>query len=76
MKDYKKHYCNNYLGFDLGPGLQSWPILLQKHSLELLIFIIVFCKNTKILPPDDFLCKIAATGMSLFAREHAQELAI
>ena len=28
---------------------------------------------TKIVPPKDFLCRVAATGVSLFAKEHAKE---
>ena len=30
---------------------------------------------TKINPPEHFLCNVAATGLSLFAREHVKEFA-
>ena len=30
----------------------------------------------KIIPPEHFLCNVAATGLSLFAREHAKECAL
>ena len=32
--------------------------------------------NTKIIPQEHFLSDVAATGLSLFAREHAKELAL
>ena len=32
--------------------------------------------TAKIPPPEDFLCNVAATGVSLFAREHAAELSL
>ena len=39
-----------------------------------------FCKNfviiTKLIPPEHLLCNVAATGLSLFAREHAKEFAL
>ena len=31
---------------------------------------------TKIIPPEHFLSNVAATGLSLFAREHAKEFAL
>ena len=40
---------------------------------------IFYCNNLctyyKIIPPEHFLCNVAATGLSLFAREHAKEFA-
>ena len=37
-----------------------------------MIFLII----TKIIPPEHFLCNVAASGLSLFAREHAKEFAL
>ena len=31
---------------------------------------------TKIIPPETFLCNVAATGVSLLAREHAKDFAL
>ena len=36
-----------------------------------MVFVII----TKIIPPEKFLCNVAATALSLFAREHAKEFA-
>ena len=43
------------------------PKLLQNNSLEH-FFVIIFVILTKLIPPEDFLCNVAATGVSLFAR--------
>ena len=39
-------------------------------------FVIIFVIITKIVPPEHFLCNVAATGLSLFAREDAKEFAL
>ena len=31
---------------------------------------------SKLIPPEDFLCNVAATGVSLLAREQAKEFAL
>ena len=43
---------------------------------ETFIVVIIFVIITKIVPPEHFLCNKAATGLSLFAREHAKEFAL
>ena len=41
------------------------------------IFLIIsFVTITKIIPPEYFVCNVAATGLSLFAREHAKEFVL
>ena len=52
----------------------SWQELLQiiPRNILKIIFIIM----TNIIPPEHFLCNLAATGLSLFAREHATEFAL
>ena len=44
--------------------------------LGTIIFVIIFVIITKIIPPEHFLCNVAATRLSLFAREHAKEFAL
>ena len=41
-----------------------------------MILIIIFVIIKKIIPPEYFLCNVAATGVSLLAREHAKEFAL
>ena len=40
------------------------------------MFVMIFVVATKIIPPDHFLCIVAATGLSIFAREDAKEFAL
>ena len=40
------------------------------------IFVIIFVITTKLIPPEHFLCDVAATGLSLFARKHAKEFVL
>ena len=40
------------------------------------MFVIIFVISTKRIPPEHFLCNVAATGLSLFARDHAKESAL
>ena len=54
----------------------SWPKLLQNNSLERFLFVIIFVIIIKRIRPEDFLCNVAATGVSLFAREQAKEFAL
>ena len=39
-------------------------------------FEIIFVIITKLIPPEDFLCNVAATGVSLFARKQAKEFVL
>ena len=56
--------------------IPSWPPkLLQNHSLEHCLWEI-FVTITNMIPPEDFLCNVAATGVSIFAREHAKGFAL
>ena len=41
-----------------------------------MFFVIIFVSITKIIPPEGFLCSVAATGVSLFARKPAKESAL
>ena len=41
-----------------------------------IIFVIIFVIITKIITNIHFLCNVAATDLSLFAREHAKEFAL
>ena len=41
---------------------------ITKQFLGTIIFVIIFVILTKIIPPEHFLCNVAATGLSLFAR--------
>ena len=50
--------------------------IATKQFLETNIFVIIFVIISKIIPPEYFLCNVAATGLSLFAREHAKESAL
>ena len=50
--------------------------IITKEPLGTIIFVIVFVITTKIVPPEHFLCNVAATRLSLFAREHAKEFAL
>ena len=54
--------------------LPSWPKLLQNNSLEHFFFVIIFAVITKIIPPEHFLCNVAATGLSLLARNMLRNL--
>ena len=36
----------------------------------------IFAIITRWIPPEHFLCNVAATGLPLFAREHAKEFAL
>ena len=49
---------------------------ITKLFLGTVMFVIIFVSITKIIPPEHFLCNVAATGFSLFAREHAKEFAL
>ena len=46
------------------------------NSLEQLFCGNDLCNYYKIIPPEHFLCSVAATGLSLFAREHGKEFLI
>ena len=48
----------------------------NKRFLGTISFVIIFVFITKIIPPDNYLCNVAATGVSLFARKQAKELAL
>ena len=54
----------------------SRPKLLQNKSLEHFLLELIFANITKLIPPEDFLCNVAATGVSLFARKQAKEFAL
>ena len=41
--------------------------------LGTIIFVVLFVTIREIIPPEYSLCNVAATGLSLFAREHAKE---
>ena len=45
---------------------------ITKQFLGTLTFVIIFVIITKIIPPEHFLCNVAATGLSRFASEHAK----
>ena len=50
--------------------------IITKEFLGTVIFVIIFAIITNVIPPEHFLCSVAATGLSLFAREHAKEFAL
>ena len=50
--------------------------MITKECLGTFIFAIIFVIITKIIPREHFLCNVAATGLSLFAREHAKEFVL
>ena len=50
--------------------------IITKEILGTFSFAIIFVITTVIIPPEHFLCNVAATGVSLFAREHAKEFAL
>ena len=53
------------------------PFCLQtKLYLEAIYFAIPFVIITKTIPPEDSLCNVAASGVSLFARKHKQEICL
>ena len=49
---------------------------ITKKFLGTIILVIIFVFITKLIPPEHLLCNVAATGLSLYAREHAQEFAL
>ena len=49
---------------------------ITNEFLGTINFIIIFVFITKIISPEHFLCNVAATGLALFAREHAKEFAL
>ena len=53
------------------PGRNDYKIIPWNNC-----FVIIFVSITKIIPPEQFLCNVAATGLSLFAREHGKEFAL
>ena len=57
-------------------AVPSWPKLVQKNSLEHTLCNIIFVILTQIIPPEDFLCNVAAAGMSFFGRKQARECAL
>ena len=50
--------------------------IITKKFLGTFSCVIVFVIITKLIPPEDFLCNVAATGVSLFARKQAKEFAL
>ena len=57
-----------YLVRKYHPGRNSFKIFPWN-----IYFVIIFVNI--VIPPKDFLCNVAATGVSLFPREHAKDLA-
>ena len=43
--------------------------IITKEFLGTISFVMIFVIITKITPPEDFLCNVAATGGSLFTRK-------
>ena len=54
----------------------SWLTLLQINYLELFGFVMIFVTSIRMNPPADFVCCVAATGVSLFARQSVKEFAL
>ena len=54
------------------PGRNDYKIIPWNVAFCAIIFAII----TKINPREHFLCNVAATGLSLFEREHAKEVAL
>ena len=50
--------------------------IITKKFLGTSMFVIIFVIITKIIPPEHFLCNVAASGLSLFAREYEKEFAL
>ena len=50
--------------------------MITKEFLETFMFVIIFVIISKIIPPEHFLCNVAATGLSSLARERAKEFAL
>ena len=50
--------------------------IITKQLLGILCFPVIFVTITIIVPPEDLLCSVAVTGVSLFAREHAKEFTL
>ena len=58
------------------PDTQTSTILAEiitNEFLGTLSFVIILAN---IIPPEHFLCNVAAAGLSLFAREHAKQFAL
>ena len=63
------------------PAISHEPLtilaeIITKEFLGTFSFVIIFVIITKIIPPEDFLCNVAATGVSLLARKQAKEFAL
>ena len=50
--------------------------MITKKFLGSFYFVIIFAVITKLIPPEDLLCNVAATGVSLVARKQAKEFAL
>ena len=50
--------------------------IITRQFLRAFDFVIILVVITTIIPPEHFLCNVAATGLSLFAGEHAKEFAL
>ena len=50
--------------------------IITKYLFGTFSFVMIFVVITKLIPPADFLCNIAASGVSLFARKQAKEFVL
>ena len=50
--------------------------IITKQFLGTFSFVMIFVIITKIIPPEDFLCNVAATDVSLFGRKQAKGFAL
>ena len=50
--------------------------MIRKEFLGTYSFLRIFVIIAKMITPEHFVCNVAATGLSLLAREHAKEFAL
>ena len=58
------------------PSMCHHGQFFTKQYLEAIYFAIPFVIITKTIPPEDFLCNVAASGVSLFARKDKQDICL
>ena len=59
--------------------IQEFPILADcfiKEFLGAIPFVMILYLFTKLFPPEDFLCHVAASVVSFYARKRAKEFAL
>ena len=56
-----------------GGGVTILAALFAKEFPGLVCFVSSFVSFTRLVPPEDFLCNVAATGMLIFTWKQAKE---